>query len=572
MHGGVQGLVTGGNDMSGGICVLAAGPRVAEVRRLTRFFRDESTPTLKAGVLLLLLLLLAGCTKVGPDFVKPDTLLNNQWAELGKAQLNADESDHADWWLSFNDPVLEKIVNEAYNQNLTLQIAGLRILEARAQLGLAIGSAWPQQQQATLDAIYSKPSDNTAGSAFLKDTWNYSTGINIGWEIDFWGKFRRSIESADAALLASIADYDTILVTLTADAANAYVVIRTFEERLAIARENVRIQERSLRIADVRFRNGATTELDVQQAKTLLANTQAAIPALEAGLRQAENALSTLLGRPPGYVRSLLGPEEGVIPAPPAEVAVGIPADLLRRRPDVRGAELQAAAQSALIGVAEADFYPSVALLGTIGLAATETSTTTASGKSGIGEWFTSDSLTVAGGPAITWNIFNYGQISNNVRTQDARLQQLLVNYQNVVLRAATEVENATVGFVRSQEQARYLDESVTSALRSVDLAVIQYRDGAADYTRVLNTQQSLVTQQDQATVVRGDIARNLIDMYRALGGGWQIRAGRDFVPDATKEEMAERTDWGDLLTPQEAKTLIPPPSMPDDSYQWPDW
>lgn len=558
--------------MSEGICTIAAVPGAIKTTGNSVFFRWTDTPGLRAGILLLLLLLLAGCTKVGPDFVKPDAPVPDQWSEVGQLQLNATENDHADWWLSFNDPVLEKIVDEAYNQNLTLQIAGLRILEARAQLGLAIGSAWPQQQQATLDATYSAPSDNTAGSAFLTDTWTYNTGVSVGWEIDFWGKFRRGIESADAALLASIADYDTVLVTLTADAANTYVVIRTFEERLAIARENVKVQERSLNIADVRFRNGATTELDVQQAKTLLFNTQSAIPALEAGLVQAENALSTLLGRTPGYVRRLLGPAGGVIPTPPAEVAVGIPADLLRRRPDVRGAELQAAAQSALIGVAKADFYPSVALLGTLGLAATESSTTTASGKSGIGEWFTADSLTFTGGPAIQWNIFNYGQISNNVRTQDARLQQLLVNYQNVVLQAAQEVENATVGFVRSQEQAQFLDESVTSALRSVDLAVIQYRDGAADYTRVLNTQQSLIDQQDRATVTRGDIAQNLIDMYRALGGGWQMRAGKDFVPDATKDVMAERTNWGELLTPEEASTRMPPPTTPDDSYRWPEW
>ena len=517
------------------------------------------------------LMLLAGCTKVGPDFVKPDAPIADGWTEVGELQLNATQTDHADWWKAFDDPVLDKIINEAYHQNLTLQVAGLRILEARAQLGLAIGNAWPQQQQANLGATYSSPSDNTAGSAFLDDTWNYNTGVQIGWEIDFWGKFRRGIESADAALLASIADYDTVLVTLTADAANLYVVIRTFEKRLAIARENVKIQERSLKIADVRFRNGATTELDVQQAKTLLFSTQATIPALESDLRRAENALSTLLGKPPGHIRQFLG-ADGKIPSPPTQIAVGIPADLLRRRPDVRGAELQAAAQSALIGVAKADFYPSVALLGSIWLSATQTSNTTASGKSGIGEWFTGDSLTYMGGPSVTWNIFNYGQISNNVRTQDARLQQLLVNYQNVVLQAAQEVEDSSVGFIRAQEQAGFLDESVTAALRSVDLAVIQYRDGAVDYTRVLNTQQSLILQQDQATVARGDIARNLTDLYRALGGGWQLRAGKDFVHDATKERMAERTNWGDLLTPDEEETVVPPSTLPDDSYRWPDW
>jgi NodT family efflux transporter outer membrane factor (OMF) lipoprotein len=434
-----------------------------------------------------------------------------------------------------------------------------------------VGSAWPQQQQAGLDITYSNPSDNSAGSAVTPASWNYGIGASIGWEIDFWGKFKRGIESADANLLASIADYDTFLVTLTADVANTYVVIRTFEERLAIARENVKIQERSLKIADVRFRNGATTELDVQQAKTLLFSTQATIPSLETGLRQAQNALSILLGKPPGHIQKILA-GGGKIPSPPMEVAVGIPADLLRRRPDVRGAELQAAAQSALIGVAKADFYPSVALLGSIGLTATQTSNSTASGKTGISEWFTGDSLTFTGGPSVTWNIFNYGQISNNVRVQDARLQQLLANYQNVVLQAAQEVEDSTVGFVRSQEQSKYLEESVTAAVRSVDLAVIQYRDGAVDYTRVLNTQQSLIGQQDQATVTRGDIAQNLIALYRALGGGWQLRAGSDFVPDATKEVMSERTNWGKLLTVDDVKTAMPPTTTPDDSYRWPDW
>ena len=520
---------------------------------------------------LAILLLLVGCTKVGPDFVKPDAPLAERWSEAGERQLNAESADHAAWWKAFDDPVLERLVDDAYDQSLPLQIAGLRILEARAQLGIAVGNAFPQQQQAGASAIYNNPSDNTAGSAFQSSSWNYDLGFDIGWEIDFWGKFRRGIESSDAALLASIAHYDTLLVSLTAEVANVYVVIRTLEERLAIARENVRLQERSLQIADVRFRNGATTELDVQQARTLFLNTQASIPALEARLRQAENALSVLLGKPPGQIRQVLG-AEGKIPTPPTEVAVGIPADLLRRRPDVRAAELQAAAQSALIGVAEADFYPSVSLLGSIGLAATQSSSTTASGKSGIGEWFTGDSLTYIGGPSISWNIFNYGRISNNVRVQDARLQQLLVNYREVVLRAAQEVEDATVGFVRFQEQAGFLTESVTSARRSVDLAVIQYRDGAVDYTRVLNTQQSLIDQQDRATDTRGEVARNLIDMYRALGGGWQLREGKDFVHEAIKQQMNERTNWGGILQADEQETAVPPPTTPDDSYRWPDW
>jgi len=521
---------------------------------------------------LVLAMLLSGCTKVGPDFVKPEAEVPEAWSEDGMEQVTAQTSDNAAWWTGFDDPVLTRLVDEAYNQNLTLRIAGLRILEARAQLGIAVGNAWPQQQQVGASAIYSDPSDNTSGSALQTDTWNYDLGFNIAWEIDFWGKFRRGIESADASLLASIADYDTLLVSLTAQVADTYVIIRTLEEQLAIARENVKIQERSLQIADVRFRNGATTELDVEQARTLLLNTQSAVPALQASLRQAENALSVLLGRPPGQIRQTLGPE-GKIPSPPAKVAVGIPADLLRRRPDVRRAELQAAAQSALIGVAKADFYPSVSLLGSIGLAATEDAVFTASGTSGgLSEWLTGDSLTYSFGPSVSWNVFNYGRISNNVRVQDARLEQLLVNYRDVVLQAAQEVEDSLVGFVRSQEQAGFLNQSVTSARRSVDLAVIQYRDGAADYTRVLNTQEALFRQQEQATNARSDIATNLVGMYRALGGGWQLREGNDFVPGPTKEQMKERTDWGELLSPDEQETAVPPSTTPDDNYQWPEW
>lgn len=518
-----------------------------------------------------MLVLLSGCTKVGPDFVKPDAPMAEQWTETGELQLTPSQTDHANWWESFNDSILDKLIDEAYAQNLPLQIAGLRILEARAQLGLAIGSAWPQQQQALLGATYSSPSDNTAGSAFLSSTWNYDTGVSIGWEIDFWGKFKRGIQSADASLLASIADYDDFLVSLTAEVANAYTLIRTFQEQLVIARANVEIQERSLKIADVRFRNGATTELDVQQARTLLLNTQATIPSLESSLRQAENALSILLGMPPGKVQDLLG-EKRSIPSAPAKVAVGVPAELLRRRPDVRRAELQAAAQSAQIGVAEADLYPSFTLFGTIGLVTADGTSSARNGTVGFGDMFRGSAVQFMGGPSVTWNIFNYGRIKNNVRLQDARLQQSLVSYQNTVLQAAREAEDAMSRFLQAQRRIVYLAQSVTAASRSVELALLQYRDGTADYTRVLNTQQSLSVQQDQLTASRGDEARGLIGMYKALGGGWQIRAGDDFVPESTKEQMRARTDWGKLLDPAALENIPEPGAVEEEGMRRPDW
>ncbi len=532
---------------------LAAEHRgVASVGRRSRVLGKL---TLAAAALVL-----AGCTKLGPEFTRPEAQVNEEWkAADGRIELQ-DISEYTRWWQTFDDTVLDTLIDTAYRQNLSLQSAGVRILEARAQLGIAVGRIYPQQQEALGSAIYNQGSKNVANASPGTDFtfWSNSIGLSAAWEIDIWGRFRRGIESESANVLASIANYDDVLVSLTAEVASAYVVIRTFEERLAIARNNVEIQERSLRIADVRFRNGATTELDVQQAKTLLANTQATIPDLEAGLKQAQNALAILLGLPPTDMTNMLA-GTSAIPTAPKEVAVGIPAELLRRRPDVRRAELQAAAQSALIGVAQSDLYPRFSLVGTIGFSARDGATL-----------FSSDSVVAQAGPSVTWNIFNWGRIKNNVRVQDARYEQLIKTYQNTVLSAAREVEDAMVGFLKAQEASTFLDQSVVAANRSVELALIQYRDGATDYTRVLQTQGSLVQQQDLATSTRGNIVNNLVAMYRSLGGGWEIRAGNDFVPEDIKRQMAERTDWGELLKREAVD--IPPPAEAGDTLRSPDW
>ena len=493
----------------------------------------------------LLLVILTGCAAVGPDFIRLEAQVADRWQASAHPNVSAVEGEYREWWTVFGDPVLDSLVQSAYRQNLPLQIAGIRILEARAQLGVAVGNIYPQLQQVRADVSRVELSDhqpNASGS--LDSSFNdASAGFDIGWELDLWGRFRRGVEAADADMLASIADYDDVLVSLTASVASAYVLIRTFEERLAIARENAAIQEESMRITEARFQNGATTELDVQQARTLLLNTKASIPPLETGLQQAKHALSILLGLPPGNLEDMLG-APGVIPAAPALVAIGIPAELLRRRPDIRRAELQAAAQSARIGIAESDLYPHFSLVGSIGLRASDTF------NSDLGDLFQLNSLEAFAGPSLTWDVFNYGRIKNNVRVQDARLQQLIVNYRNTVLEASREVEDALVGFLQSQEQVTYLAESVEAARRSVDLALLQYRDGLADYQRVLDTEQALFLQQDQLVTGRGTIATNLIAMYRAMGGGWEIRTGKAFVPGEIEETMRNRSDWGELLDP----------------------
>jgi NodT family efflux transporter outer membrane factor (OMF) lipoprotein len=373
--------------------------------------------------------------------------------------------------------------------------------------------------------------------------------LSGSWELDFWGKFRRAIESANASLLATRADYDNVLVSLTGDVANSYLLIRTLQKRIDIAHQNVEIQRESLKIAEVRFSGGTTSERDVEQAKSLLMDTQAMIPTLETQLRQAKNAISVLLGKPPSLLADMLG-DRSDIPAPPPQVAVGIPADLLRRRPDIRSAELQAMAQCAKIGVSKAELFPAFSLTGSFGFQSTDLE------NFNLGEIFQWQSRNTSFGPAFQWNILNYGQITNQVRVQDARFQELLINYQNAVLKAQQEVEDALVAFLQTQERAGFLAESTEAAKRSVDLAVLQYRHGIADFTTVLTAQQALLNEQDSLANTLGDISRSLVAIYRALGGGWQIREGQDFVPESIKTEMSKRTNWGGLLKPTSYKEL----------------
>ena len=493
-------------------------------------------------------LLLTSCATLGPDFKKPSASVEKKWIEADDPQIKAEPADYSTWWHILDDPVLDNLITIACKQNLSLQVAGLRILEARARLGIAIGLQYPQAQSLSGGYSFNKFSKNAPPlSEFPNDIRNQTdgtanvvqAGFNAAWELDFWGKFRRGVEAADAGLAASIAGYDTLLVLLTAEVSNAYVVIRTLEQRLEFANSNVEIQKRGLKIAEVRFKGGETTELDAQQARSLLRNTQSTIPVLEISVRQAQNGLCVLLGIPPSDLSALIkGPAP--IPGVPSEIAIGIPADLLRRRPDIRLAEFQAAAQGALIGVAEADLYPHFAIGGSIGFAVGN-SNSVFSGDSLVG-FFTPFSF--------RWDIFNYGRIKNNVRIQDARFEQLLVTYQNNVLEAAREVEDGLVGFIQSQQQEKFLADAARAADRATQIALLQYKEGLTDYTRVLNTQQLLVAQQDTLASSQGDIVRYLIAVYKSLGGGWQSRVGKNIVPEQTIEAMGKRTDWGDLLTP----------------------
>jgi len=526
--------------------------------------------------LLFIGLFLSGCFKVGPDYKRPPVAVSEAWLDASDQRVKVEATQFRNWWRVFNDPVLDRLIDRAYKENLSLRIAGVRVLEARAQLGIAVGQLFPQTQQVSGSLQYNRPSEQSGQVVSLESVsrfpstsspsvsyWQSQIGLGANWEIDFWGKFRRAVESGNASWLASIANYDNALVSLTAGAANSYIQIRTLEKRIAIARENVETQKESLKIAEARYQYGTASQLDVDQAKTVLYNTEASIPPLEAQLRQAKDALSVLLGLPPSHLADELAGSSD-IPVSPTQVIVGIPADLLRRRPDIRNAELQAAAQCAQIGVAKADLYPAFSLTGSFGVLSTDI------GKVSLSDMFKWSSRNIQAGPTLQWNILNYGQITNNVRVQDARFQELLMTYQNAVLTAQQEVEDNLIAFLKAQDQAGSLAQSAKAARGALDLAIQQYREGIVDFTTVLVAQQSLLSVQDNLATTLGNIGNNLVGVYKALGGGWEIREGEDLVPSEIKEEMAKRTNWGKLLAPASYNPL--PPEEPKSLIRLPDW
>jgi NodT family efflux transporter outer membrane factor (OMF) lipoprotein len=527
------------------------------VRRTTRHLRWQTTATL--------LLSLSTC-KVGPDFTPPSAEVADKWLEAGDPAVRTQGKDYENWWTVYHDPSLDRLIYLAYHENLTLMAAGTRVLEARAVLGISIGEIYPQKQELSGSVGYNQASqvDPTSNPLHeLENYWRASLGARVGWELDFWGKFRRGVQSADASYLASIATYDDVLVTLLSDVATTYFGIRTLQTQLAIARENVIKQQKALQIARDRFHGGTATGLDVYQAENVLAQTQSTVPQLTAQLQKGEDALRVLLGMTPASLDALLrGPQS--VPPPPPDVVVGIPADLLRRRPDIRSAELNAAAQSEQIGIAKADLFPAFTLIGAFGTVAGTT------GNNRLSQVFSGPAIQFSFGPSFSWPIFNYGQITNNVRVQDARLQTLLIEYKNTVLQAQADVEDNLAAFLQGREQVALLRRSVDAANNALRIALDQYLLGTRDFTTVLTAEQNLYQAQSSLAVASGNLSTSLASLYRALGGGWQIRAGSDFVNDATREEMRKRTNWGSVLPPPE-QPMPTTPGLPGPEDRGPD-
>jgi NodT family efflux transporter outer membrane factor (OMF) lipoprotein len=493
-------------------------------------------------------LLMTGCTMVGPDYEPPETTVMSEWMELDDPLLRDQSLVDPEWWSSaFKDPVLDRLVEEALAQNLSLRAAGLRVLQAQQMLSIAVGSRYPQQQALTGSAGAKRLSNNAMDHVpLLEDEFaTYSLGFGLSWEADFWGKFRRMVQQAAAELDASVADYDDAMVSLISEVAQTYLMIRMYQALLDIANEHVALQLKAVEFARTRFDAGEVNETGLDVFQLLLYNTKARRTGTELSLQQAKNSLAILLGKLPGEIGDLLA-EAGPIPSVSPQIAIGMPQDLIRRRPDVRAAERQLAAQGEQIGIAVADLYPQFSIGGGIG-----TSTNSNDGKA-ISDLFDSDSLSLGIIGSFSWNIFNYGRLQSNIRLQDAVFQEQLVEYRNMVLQVQGEVENAIVAYLKSHQQVESYRLAEVYAQRATDIAIVQYQEGATDYVPVWLNLVFLYAQQNALASTQGSVATNLVQVYKSLGGGWQVRAAQDpvaLLPVATKDEMRDRTkQWKKVL------------------------
>jgi NodT family efflux transporter outer membrane factor (OMF) lipoprotein len=393
--------------------------------------------------------------------------------------------------------------------NLDLKKAMARVREARARRGIAKADLFPTLD-ATGSATWSRSSKDT-GTGKTNDL--FAATFDAGWELDIFGGVRRSVEAAEGDLRASQGDLRDVLVSLLAEVVSNYVEVRTFQARLAFAEANLEAQSETYQLTLWRYQAGLSDELAVQQARYNLESTRSQIPTLRTGLEEAMNRIAVLLGEQPGKVHGELEKRES-IPVIPLKVAVGVPADVLRRRPDVRRAESQLAAQTARVGVATADLYPKFTLSGSIGLEALSLSN-----PSSAGSW------TLSGGPRITWAIFRAGAIRQNIEVQSALQEQYLIAYEAAVLSALEEVENALVAYAEEQQRRQSLSEATQASQKAVELAQHKYQAGLTDFSNVLDAERSLLTFQDQLAQSNGAVTSNLVRLYKALGGGWTSMA-----------------------------------------------
>jgi multidrug efflux system outer membrane protein len=456
---------------------------------------------------LLGVLAVTACAPVGPDFHPPEVKAPAGWHSEIAAGLSAEILDPAvlaRWWTTFNDPVLSDLIARAAAGNFDLQLAESRLQEARARLGIAKAGEFP-----TLSG-----SGSATRSHSNRQTQNlYNVGFDAGWELDIFGGVRRSVEAAADDLAAGREDLRDVLVSLLGEVAINYLDARTSQARIVAATENLQVQEDTYQLTDWRYQAGLSDELAVQQARYNLSSTRAQLPNLRTGLEGSLNRLAVLTGEEQGRIHELLK-EPAPIPAPPVTVTVGVPADALRQRPDLRRAERELAAATARIGVATADLYPKFRLTGSIGLESVDSEDILAAASR---SW--------RYGPSFSWPLFDAGQIRRNIEVQSALQEQKLLQYRSVVLGALEEVENALTAYVEEQSRHQSLTEAAGAARAAAKLARDKYQAGLQDFSTVLDAQRSRLSFEDQLAQSQGAVSTDLVRLYKALGGGWQSLA-----------------------------------------------
>ena len=469
-----------------------------------------------AGIIFLA----AGCA-VGPNYQRPDLPVPAGWMEAQQKGLDARSEDLARWWSTFNDPLLDSLVDRAVRSNLDLRLAEARIREARATRVVTAAGAWP-----TVDVSGSYTRNRASENAFGSPTQGavvapsgggvdldqnlYRSGFDANWEIDVFGGVRRSVEAADATIAATVEDRRDVLVTLLGEVARNYIDLRGFQRRLAVARANLKTQQDTLELTQVRFQAGLASDLDVAQQEAQVNTTASQIPTLESSVKQAAYALDVLLGLQPSALWNELA-KEAEIPGLPPEVLVGLPSDLLRRRPDIRRAERQLAAATAQVGAATADLFPKFSLAGLAGLQSVSAS-----------DWVTGGSRFWSIGPTIRWPVFDAGRIRANIEIRNAQQEQALTQYEKSMLSAFRDVETALVNYANEQARYRSLIDAVAANRRAVAMANELYIRGLNDFLNVLDTQRSLYVTESELAQSQATMATNLVSLYKALGGGWQ--------------------------------------------------
>lgn len=476
----------------------------------------------------LWMLTMTGCT-VGPNYQTPKSEMPQQWSESSKGVEPAGAQAGVDvtrWWSLFQDSELDSLVNRAVQSNKDLIVAEARIREARAQRVVVASSAYPfvettnayshvrssgNSSPKSSTSAAPSPSNSSGTSGLEQDL--FQVGFDASWELDVFGRTRRNVEAADADIAASVENKRDVMVTLLSEVAQTYLQVRGNQLRIKIARDNIAAQKQTLELTQARFDAGLSSELNVAQAKAQLANTETQIPSLESSVRQGIHQLGVLLGQKPELLIDELSAEEPLPPVPP-QVPIGLPSELLRRRPDVRRAERQLAAGTARIGAATADLFPSFSLTGSLGMLSADAGTLM---NAGSRFW----SL----GPTIRWPIFDAGKIRANIQVQNARQEQLLATYEKAVLSALADVEDSLVAYGKEQESQRSLVDAVAANQRAFDIGNELYSKGLVDFLNVLDSQRALYLSQDALAQSQQRVTTNLVALFKALGGGWEATA-----------------------------------------------